>query len=81
MSTRIRKRFAHADRIVNTLAHPDVPPATILNSQEIFVSQWLGSLEPRFVQEWKRVENEGCTMEYSWLEVHDGLIENIWSQV
>jgi hypothetical protein len=80
MDTWIRERFEHANRIVDELAHPGMLPDTILNIQEIFVSQWLGSLEPSFVQEWKRVENEGCTMEYPWLEVQDGLIEQIWSQ-
>jgi hypothetical protein len=81
MDTWIRERFEHANRIVNKLPHPDMLPATILHIQEIFVCQWLRSLEPRFIQEWKRVENKGGKMEYDWLEVHDGLIRDIWSQV
>lgn len=89
MDTWIRERFEHANRIVNRLPHPDIHPATtwhmrvnaILHLQEIFVSQWLRTLEPRFVQEWKRVENEGGKMDYEWLELHDELIETIWSRV
>ncbi|MEC8767148.1 MAG: hypothetical protein VXX23_00995 [Actinomycetota bacterium] len=79
-NTRVQERFEHANRVVNRLIFlsSDLPPETIILLQDTFVCHWLDSLEPRLLQEWKRMENEGWKMEYEWLDRHDDLIRSIW---